>query len=564
MPKKSAKKTAKKSAAKKAVKKPIVKKVIKKAISKNIERQNHSVEFSSEIHAVQMPYAIKDAQMIKNESFEVSQFFSNVLKQLNNITNFPFPEQTYLLTFIPACSETSQQDKEYFCFAYHLNHPDFSCEDNIFREPLLVKGGVDDIDIVTGHKVTVLQEITKLTAPEDIAEMRVRGYSSGEIRIQDTINFLYGKEGGTLAASHYCGISEELKKQIAIHSPKKIANLSSVLHHLSAKFSPESTLFHVVNDAKLREFGWAYTSLFDIQNDSNIEDFHFFEAEKLYMLFHNVSTARLEGEASKGHVILAPRIFAQIDIPFDEIEDGMLLLRKLLPLTTDDKSVLCDVKGPYGLGRLLDKEEINIKKRELSKTDGYNDVDCIKVTFQKHGHWSVEAGDILAIEYRYGNIEYEEKFDFVGFTLGAIDIFEKAYGKDRVPDMDILGLIKKLVEKIKKVKHHGTTLVFHVNPVSEVDRLRERGIPIKQLKIHPDNAELLNNMIHIDGAVMFDFSLTCHAIGIILDGVVDAELNNNLRTRGARYNSLRTYIDSQKGLAIAVVFSEDGAISIMK
>ena len=85
---------------------------------------------------------------------------------------------------------------------------------------------------------------------------------------------------------------------------------------------------------------------------------------------------------------------------------------------------------------------------------------------------------------------------------------------------------------------------------------------LTKLTIDENNLDLLDNMIPIDGAMMFDLDLTCHSIGLILDGQV-APKNLGKKERGARYNSALTYIKNNKGDAFAVVISEDGMVDFL-
>lgn len=67
----------------------------------------------------------------------------------------------------------------------------------------------------------------------------------------------------------------------------------------------------------------------------------------------------------------------------------------------------------------------------------------------------------------------------------------------------------------------------------------------------------------IDGAVLVDPAGTCHAAGVILDGV--AVNGKGTRSRGARYNSAIRYVHAapKESECLAVVISEDGTINLV-
>ena len=71
--------------------------------------------------------------------------------------------------------------------------------------------------------------------------------------------------------------------------------------------------------------------------------------------------------------------------------------------------------------------------------------------------------------------------------------------------------------------------------------------------------ELIKLVTTIDGAVLVDLGGTCHAIGVILDGLASDKCTS---ARGARYNSGVRYAYQQPD-RVVVVKSEDGMVDVL-
>ena len=96
---------------------------------------------------------------------------------------------------------------------------------------------------------------------------------------------------------------------------------------------------------------------------------------------------------------------------------------------------------------------------------------------------------------------------------------------------------------------------------AEVGRFKNACFPVTPFKIQPCDLASLTAM---DGALLIDSNLNCHAIGVILDGVADPEHADS--SRGARYNSAtRYYYNCKKSDfdLIIIVVSDDGMINII-
>lgn len=122
--------------------------------------------------------------------------------------------------------------------------------------------------------------------------------------------------------------------------------------------------------------------------------------------------------------------------------------------------------------------------------------------------------------------------------------------------MDCLWDIMSQASKQK----HGTMIVISDHAKQEAERLKNQSTPI-QAKILP--ADLTLPLSSIDGALLLDTNATCHAVGVILDGITTERGNP---ARGARYNSAirySEYVKTQKHACLIVVISEDGMIDLI-
>lgn len=106
---------------------------------------------------------------------------------------------------------------------------------------------------------------------------------------------------------------------------------------------------------------------------------------------------------------------------------------------------------------------------------------------------------------------------------------------------------------------HGTILAISSEADQEAIRLSSQCFKIKPMRI---NKDIIHQITSIDGAVLIDIDCTCHAIGVILDGIATA---NGDSSRGARYNSAVRYYEHMinKAQTVLVVISEDGLIDLI-
>lgn len=260
---------------------------------------------------------------------------------------------------------------------------------------------------------------------------------------------------------------------------------------------------------------------------------------ELFSLFHTISTTLQEGEPCQGFFLLLNREDAVPSIPFLEIDNDMALIRKLLPLSSQENYLLCDHKGPFGLGKKNACQNI-----------------IFEVQFTDFGSWRVLHDDKVLARVRNNNIVSWHEIE----NRNIRSQFQRTFG-DEIGDCQIQTVLD-MVARILSIKHKGTTLVFCADSKNESKRLASRGCRTHVNFSDGFKLPLLENMIAIDGAMLFDLELRCHGIGMILDGQVTKEPHGD-RKRGARYNSAYTYIKSLSMPTIAIVISEDGVVDVL-
>lgn len=131
-------------------------------------------------------------------------------------------------------------------------------------------------------------------------------------------------------------------------------------------------------------------------------------------------------------------------------------------------------------------------------------------------------------------------------------------------DVEMINSFLNIVDQASN--GHGALLIVTDNAEAESERLcsLNRGIQISPFCACENSQTIISDITTIDGAVIFDDTLKCHAFGIILDGEA---VIPGIPSRGARYNSAKNYVmlkqknDSTHNY-MAVVISEDGMVNV--
>jgi hypothetical protein len=294
-------------------------------------------------------------------------------------------------------------------------------------------------------------------------------------------------------------------------------------------FDPQQTL-RIAGEFFMRMHSWAgkHSSSLDIQFRGTL---------KLFDACNIIASFPYEKREGLGGMIVADRVHPAvetvIDYKFPMLMNAHRRIRKLLEMCSGGLSILCDSRYAWGLGRF-----------DTSKYDPSR-MDVCMVEFKGHHHWQMKHLSTVLMDVRYGNPSLPH-------ATVDMKVVRAVLAKQFGDGFDSSALCE--VVNIAVKAHHGAVVVISKDAAAECERLvGKRGIHSFEY-----NPEALRGAISIDGAIMVDLQATCHGIGLILDGTVGPKENP---ARGARYNSVRRYLNAHPACAIVVV-SEDGLINV--
>ncbi|MCF2487997.1 diadenylate cyclase [Dyadobacter sp. CY347] len=264
----------------------------------------------------------------------------------------------------------------------------------------------------------------------------------------------------------------------------------------------------------------------------------------LFDVFDNVSLLRYEGSDAMGKILLAKQGHSNIvhklrlskPIPLKDSRK----VRKFLELSDPDSCVLCDGEYITGLGMI--RGDYNPKQKSLY---------CIN--FKGHYKWELlhDGNPLLSVCHGLPKMRVEG-IDRNYFTGLVNQVFKglNASQTDRLWDITLSATQQKA----------GTMLVISDHAKSEARRLAGQCFKVEPLVL---TEELVSQITSIDGAVLLDQDCVCHAIGVILDGIVSDKQGD--ASRGARYNSAIRYFGTNhpKHLILIIIISEDGMINLI-
>lgn len=266
----------------------------------------------------------------------------------------------------------------------------------------------------------------------------------------------------------------------------------------------------------------------------------------LHVLFdacNTISSLKYEGEEGFGKMVIAKHQHPNVKVTM-LLENPIHIkdfrkMRKFLELADNKQMMLSDSVWIYGLGQLTGKYN-------------YHDESLFIVHFTKHFHWEVLHHDhiMMSVSFRMPAL-HNEKINKEKFYSSLKRVFQGI-------DKSKLNALWEVTMEATKQKH-GTILAISSEADQEAIRLSSQCFKIKPMRI---NKDIIHQITSIDGAVLIDIDCTCHAIGVILDGIATA---NGDSSRGARYNSAVRYYEHMinKAQTVLVVISEDGLIDLI-
>jgi hypothetical protein len=205
-------------------------------------------------------------------------------------------------------------------------------------------------------------------------------------------------------------------------------------------------------------------------------------------------------------------------------------IRKLLELTRGESSLLVAENGVIGLVDAL------VAQSELS------------IDVRGHRHWRVLVGESAICEFKYG-VPYlpKPRLDEHEFQELCSRILPK--GAD----------VARLWEAARScmTQSHGTTMVVSSRADVESQRLSRQSTLIEPRSLTDREVAAVSS---IDGAILFNHTGICCAVGVILDGLATEKGDP---ARGARYNSAVRYLSGHGDGCLIVVISEDGDVTLL-
>jgi enoyl-CoA hydratase/carnithine racemase len=275
-----------------------------------------------------------------------------------------------------------------------------------------------------------------------------------------------------------------------------------------------------------------YTPAYAGRNDHGLHTF--------YDTCNVISSLRYEGGAGTGGLVvcrtdhpgLRPVLTLADPVPLTEYHAA----RKLLELASEDTFLFTDSYQIFGLGTLADDYEPHLE-------------DLFVVRFTRHHVWELWHAQSPLMRVAHNEprlprrkIDLNSFLDTVGRVLPAMDQANARY----------LAQMSGIATELGR----GCLLVIAEDAAAEALRLDRQAIRVRPVRMIED---VVRRAAAIDGALLIDVTLTCHAVGVILDGTASAKAT---RSRGARYNSAVRYVYGRKR-TLAVVVSEDGMVDVL-
>jgi hypothetical protein len=265
----------------------------------------------------------------------------------------------------------------------------------------------------------------------------------------------------------------------------------------------------------------------------------------LFDRFSDIAALRYEGSEGQGRVLITDAHGTGVQsllrvhdpVPFRSERAA----RKLVEMATSELDLLATPEAIYGLG--------------TSDPDHGPSDECVfEVAFLRGNTWEVSHDGRPLMRVVDGIPELPgEPLDRVAFETDA----RRVLGDAPELDIDVLWLAVEAA----RGQRHGTLLVVSTGAVAEARRLAAQSTPVHPAPLTPS---LVDSVSAIDGAILADLTGTCHAIGVILDGLA-AEGGDP--GRGARFNSAHRYVTTARDQfghrSLAVVVSEDGMVNVL-
>lgn len=258
--------------------------------------------------------------------------------------------------------------------------------------------------------------------------------------------------------------------------------------------------------------------------------------------FEAVSAQTYEGRAGVGTIVLARRDHPAVhaEIIFDQPVPVAVptSLRKTLEMGGPGLALLCDGRDVYGLGHIA-PESYDAASEE-----------CFEVRIVGAGSWELWHASTPYLRVDNGHPALPR--ELVDPEIFA-DTVARVFADSPEADAEALWTLAEACAR----QSHGTILVVHPDAAAEGQRLLPQAHTVRPTRLSPT---ALGTLTGIDGAVLVSPDGSCHAVGVILDGVATGHGDP---ARGARYNSAVRYLAGSGRGAMVIIVSEDGRIDLL-
>ncbi|MFD1772868.1 tetratricopeptide repeat protein [Paenibacillus rhizophilus] len=274
--------------------------------------------------------------------------------------------------------------------------------------------------------------------------------------------------------------------------------------------------------------------------------------------------------------------FIRFSIRFKEsgrisLEDSRRI-RKLLELTNGDRDLylIADHSHIYGLGEAnwnfqrdalvlrLDFRGLSKFRLSLIRTDEERSKSGALMVEDERKFYSYDLAlmehTLLSVTSKTPRLG-EEGYSSERFVNLLQNVF---WNKEMNETVKLKSKVLDLIVRKAREQKHGTMVVIAEPETArnELEILQKQSTLIDPNPINPEHIQFLTS---IDGAIYFDTSGHCHAIGVILDGIAKVDIGD--ASRGARFNSAHRYLqklkdDGAKKCVIAII-SEDGMVNLI-
>jgi len=335
----------------------------------------------------------------------------------------------------------------------------------------------------------------------------------------------------------YYSLNNQYNEYFRIQTSLINATAEQFLHDseffLSTKVHPTKYITNFPNSSEiLRGAAFRLVASLEFICDSNHPLFD------LYYSLNQISSLKYEGSTCNNKIIISKEIIDrfnfQIKLKVPIQITNHKAIRKLLEIIPENCMMICDSKIIYGWGNFINPYD---PKKE----------DCFVVRFIKQEVWELSHnGNILmTVDREIPSLPQTES--------------HKKYFAESVRQKISLeeGKIDQLWDLFKSISNQkrGTTVVISNSADIETIRLQKQSFPVEPFNVTP---EIMEEISSIDGAIVLDNELKCHAIGVILDGLASDKCDSS---RGSRYNSAIKYTEFKKDCVVIVV-SEDGPVDV--